>query len=86
MSAIARGSVIGLIYRESLLLDLNSPSANPTAALTLASGDADNISQSLYQLHEVWGSMIEIAVADYLLYRQMGVACAMPIAAAFSQS
>jgi hypothetical protein len=78
-----KGSVVGLIYQESLRLDLTSPGVSPTAALTLISADTDTVVQCVYQLNEVWASVVEIAVADYLIYRQMGAACAMPFAVAF---
>jgi ATP-binding cassette subfamily C (CFTR/MRP) protein 1 len=86
VASMLRGSIIGLVYQESLLLDLASPGVNPTSALTLISADADNAVQSVYHLHEVWGSLLEIGIADYLIYRQMGAACAMPFACAFGWS
>jgi ATP-binding cassette, subfamily C (CFTR/MRP), member 1 len=84
--SIARAGLVGLIASETLEMDINAPGANPTAALALASGDTDIAQQGMYQLHEIWASLVEIAVADYLIYRQMGAACAMPIAVAIGES
>lgn len=82
MISVTRGGLIGLVYEQSLNLDLNDPSANPLAALTHANGDTDAAQQALYQAHDLWSSIVEIVVADYLIWRQMGAACAIPIAVA----
>lgn len=85
MATILRGSVVGLIYQQSLSLDLTSPGVTPSAALTLVSTDTDTIVMAMYQFHEVWGAFLEIAVAIYLIWRQMGAACAMPIVCAIGK-
>src|SRR5689334_14018990 len=82
MISVTRGGVIGLVYDQSLHSDLNAPGANPLAALTHANGDTDAAQQALYQAHGLWSSIVGIVVADYLIWRQMGAACAIPIAVA----
>jgi ATP-binding cassette, subfamily C (CFTR/MRP), member 1 len=77
-----RGSVIALIYQKSLRLNLISPSVSPTAALTLVGTDCETIIQGIVQLHELWGGLLEIGIGIYLLYRELGAACAMPVALA----
>lgn len=37
------------------------------------------------QAHEIWAGMMEIAIAVWLIYRELGAACAMPIAIAVSK-
>lgn len=86
MISVTRGVVIGLVYDQSLHLDPNAAGANPLAALTHANGDTDAAQQALYQAHDPWSSIVEIVVADYLIWRQMGAACAIPIAVAAGES
>jgi hypothetical protein len=80
-----RGSVIGLVYQKSLRLDLTSPEVSPEGALTLVTTDVETISQGVVYLHEIWGALLEIAIGIYLLYRELGAACAMPVALVFGK-
>lgn len=73
-----RGSIVPCIYKKTLRLD--PAEANSADALTLISTDIDTIVQGIVQLHETWGSLVEIGLSVYLIYRQLGAACAMPIA------
>lgn len=79
---LMRGSVVPLTYRKALRLDTTSSNVNPSAALTLVSTDIETITNGIVQLHETWGSLIEIALSIYLIWRQLGAACAMPLALA----
>jgi len=40
--------------------------------------DVDRIVLAFRSIHEVWGSLLEMIIAIYLLERQLGVACIMP--------
>ncbi|KAL0782331.1 hypothetical protein CaCOL14_000237 [Colletotrichum acutatum] len=55
----------------------------PSGALTLVGTDSETISQGITQLHEVWSGLLEIGIGIYLIYRQLGAACAMPVALVF---
>lgn len=81
-AVLMRGSVVPLIYRKALRLDTTSSNVNPSAALTLVSTDIETISNGIVQLHETWGSLIEIALSIYLIWRQLGAAGIMPLALA----
>ncbi|OHE98019.1 ABC transporter [Colletotrichum orchidophilum] len=83
VASMTRGSTTALIYRKALRLDLTSPNVSPSAALTLVGTDSETISQGITQLHEVWSGLLEIGIGIYLIYRQLGVACAMPIVLVF---
>ena len=73
-----RGSLITLIYNETLRV---SSSAAPDAeAMTLMSADIDRIGGSFHFLHEWYASLIELALALWLLYRYLGTAMAAPTA------
>lgn len=78
-----RGSTTALIYQKALRLDLTSPNVSPAGALTLVGTDSEQISQGVNQLHEIWGGLVEIGIGIYLIYRQLGAACAMPVALVF---
>ncbi|GKT57765.1 ABC multidrug transporter [Colletotrichum tofieldiae] len=82
-ASITRGSTTALVYRKALRLDLTSPNVSPAGALTLVGTDTETISQGITQLHEVWGGLLEIGIGIYLIYRQLGAACAMPVALVF---
>lgn len=79
-----RGSIVGLIYQKALRLDLNCRDVSPDGALTLMSTDTEVAMHSVHQFHEVWSAVVEIAIGIWLLYRELGAACAMPVAVSFS--
>ncbi|KAL0941776.1 ABC multidrug transporter [Colletotrichum truncatum] len=82
-ASMTRGSTTALVYQKALRLDLTSPNVSPSGALTLVGTDSEQIGQGINQLHEIWASLVEIAIGIYLIYRQVGAACAMPVALVF---
>ncbi|EXF80647.1 ABC transporter [Colletotrichum fioriniae PJ7] len=82
-ASMTRGSTTALVYRKALRLDLTSPNVSPSGALTLVGTDSETISQGITQLHEVWSGLLEIGIGIFLIYRQLGAACAMPVALVF---
>lgn len=80
--AKTRASLFALIYGKSLRLDITSPNVSPMAALTLMGTDTEAIIQGINLVHEIWASFVEIGVATWLIYKELGPACAMPIALA----
>ncbi|KAI0429844.1 ABC transporter [Xylaria sp. FL1042] len=50
-----------------------------TAAVTLMGTDVERIYTGLRLMHEVWDSLVQIAVASWLLYRQIGLAFLAPL-------
>lgn len=77
-----RGSLFALIYQKSLRLDITSPSVSPMAGITLIGTDTETIIGGMNMFHELWANLVEIAIATWLIYRELGPACAMPIALA----
>ena len=63
-----------------LLITALHSALDESAAVTLMSTDVQRICDSLAQLHEVWASIIEIALAIWLLSREIGVALLGPLA------
>ncbi|RMJ01545.1 hypothetical protein CDV36_015712 [Fusarium kuroshium] len=77
---MARGQLITMLYDKAT--DINITAADPTAALTLMSADIERIDTGWRTAHDVWANLVEIAVAVYLLERQLGVVCLIPVGAA----
>ena len=75
-----RGAMVPSIYGKTLTL--KTADTQPAAALTLVSTDIETATTGIVQLHELWASPVELGLAIYLLYRQLGVACVIPIALA----
>jgi hypothetical protein len=80
--SMVKGGVAALLYEQVLSLDLVVPESTATAAgiLTLSGTDIDTVGALVAQIHDLWACAVEIAIGDYLLYRQLGAACAVPIA------
>jgi hypothetical protein len=57
---------------------MNNNKLGDSQAITLMGTDVERICNSLQSFHECWISVIEIAVAVYLLERQVGVTCVVP--------
>lgn len=77
---MARGQLISMLYHKAT--DISITAADPTAALTLMSADIERIDTGWRTAHDVWANLVEIAVAIFLLERQLGVACLIPVGAA----
>ncbi|KAB2571080.1 ABC transporter C family member 4 [Lasiodiplodia theobromae] len=74
---MVRGSLVTAIYRKAL----NTPSGSVTesAALTLMGTDVEKVIIGLEDTHEVWASILQVAVAVWLLERQVSWACVVPV-------
>lgn len=46
-----------------------------SVAVTLMSADIDRIVNGLKFINEPWGNILEVALATWLLERQIGLAC-----------
>jgi ATP-binding cassette, subfamily C (CFTR/MRP), member 1 len=75
-----RGGLISMLYSKST--DLSVTAIDPASAMTLMSADIERITTGLQTMHELWVNLIEVGIAIYLLERQLGVACVVPIAVA----
>ncbi|KAK2049863.1 ABC transporter [Colletotrichum somersetense] len=54
-----------------------------TTALVYRKALILDLSHGITHLHEVWGGLLEIGIGIYLIYRQLGAACAMPVVLVF---
>ncbi|KAL9595555.1 MAG: hypothetical protein Q9219_006375 [cf. Caloplaca sp. 3 TL-2023] len=81
---MARGGLISMMFDKTPSVKANA--ADPASSLTLMSADIERITNGWTTMHECWANVIEVAVAIFLLERQLGVACAIPIGVAICKS
>ncbi|KFA71226.1 hypothetical protein S40288_03837 [Stachybotrys chartarum IBT 40288] len=77
---MVRGQLISLLYKKAT--DLSITAVDPTASLTLMSADIERIDMGWRTMHEIWANLVEIGIALYLLQRQLGIACLIPLGTA----
>lgn len=78
-----RGSLASLIFTKTLRLD---PSiVKDSAPITHMSTDVEGIALGATDLHNVWGGLIELPVAMYLLYRHVGLPSLLILIPTFSK-
>ncbi|KAK4246736.1 canalicular multispecific organic anion transporter 1 [Corynascus novoguineensis] len=73
----ARGLLASAIYRKTT--ETQSTASDDSAALTLMSADIERIISGCLNLHEFWANTVEVAVACWLLSRQIGPASVAPL-------
>ncbi|KAI8624704.1 putative ABC multidrug transporter [Xylariaceae sp. FL1651] len=76
--AMARSMLITETYIKATKARIDAGDDN--AAVTLMSTDIERISMGFLSLHETWVSLIQVSLAGWLLYNQLGAAFAAPIA------
>lgn len=79
-----RGGLVSLVCAESL--GVSTAVAAEMATLTLIGPDVGVISRAFSGVHDLWANPIEIALATWLLARQLGVGCVGPIASALRKT
>lgn len=65
-----------MIYEKTL--NLKYEEYSDSAALILMSNDVENIASGIQNVHEVWASPVEVAIALYLLQHQVAWAAVIP--------
>ncbi|KAH8712254.1 hypothetical protein GQ44DRAFT_689190 [Phaeosphaeriaceae sp. PMI808] len=75
-----RGGLVSMLYGKATEVPLTD--VDTASSLTLMSADIERIVTGMETGHEVWSNTIEISLAMYLLQRELGVACAIPIGVA----
>ena len=74
---MVRGALAGAIYRKTTEQRLDA--ADDAAAITLMSTDIERIRTGLLIIHEYWANLIQVALACWLLHREIGAAFAAPL-------
>jgi ABC-type multidrug transport system fused ATPase/permease subunit len=75
---MVRSILIVEIYRKATVARIDT--GRDSAALTLMSTDMDRINMGLRSIHDVWASLVQVALASWMLYLQLGKAFVAPIA------
>lgn len=77
-----RGTLITSVFRKATLLPATGPAstADNAKTVTLMSADCERITRGLLSLHDLWADVAQVAIATWLIERQLGVACMAPIA------
>ena len=85
--AMLRGTLITSVFRKATLLPANGPAsaADNAKTVTLMSADCERITRGLVPLHDLWADITQVAIATWLIERQLGVACVAPIAVTLSE-
>ncbi|ORY71658.1 multidrug resistance-related protein [Pseudomassariella vexata] len=78
MMTMIRGELITAIYAKMMTLQINN--LNESAAMTLMGADVQRIAETFYFLViDVIPSVVQLGIAMYLLYVQLGAVCVAPI-------
>jgi ATP-binding cassette subfamily C (CFTR/MRP) protein 1 len=75
-----RGGLISMLYDKAG--DIALTNVDTASSMTLMSADVERIVTGMTTAHELWSNTIEVGLAIYLLQRQLGVACGIPIGVA----
>lgn len=73
-----RGAIVPSVTAKTLRIPLDQ--TNSAEALSHINTDIETIIPGITLLHEIWAGLLEVGIAIYLLYRQIGAACAISIA------
>jgi len=76
MATMVRGSLVNAIYTQTI--ELSIISLDESAAVTLMSSDVERICAAILSIHSLWSSPVEIALAIWLLQKEIGVALLGP--------
>lgn len=66
--------------------DVQLANVDAASSLTLMSADIERIVTGMQTAHEVWSNTLEVVLAIWLLGRQLGAACGVPIGVAVCKS
>ena len=79
-----KGGLISLVYQRSL--QIRTVDSEDITAVSLMGTDIPRITESFRAIHEVWATLIDMAIAIWLLERQLSVACIAPVVIALGTS
>jgi ABC-type multidrug transport system fused ATPase/permease subunit len=75
--ASLRACLTAPVYNAAMRLSITA--RDTTSVLTLMDSDVSMIQGGLTEVHECWANTVEVAIASWLLYRQLGTAFAAPL-------
>ncbi|KUJ23459.1 putative ABC multidrug transporter [Mollisia scopiformis] len=77
MLYMVRSALVSAIYQKTT--ERRLAAGDDMASVTLMSTDVERINLAFRNLHEFWANTIEVGLASWLLYLQLGPAFAVPI-------
>lgn len=77
LNVMSHMTIIGLIYNRCLTI--KDGEFDQSAAVTLMSNDADQIMFTADLLHEIWSQTLELCIGMFLLARELGWTCVVPL-------
>ncbi|KAH7381027.1 ABC transporter [Cadophora sp. MPI-SDFR-AT-0126] len=84
LNVMSHMTMIGLIYNRSFTIKAGT--FDDAAAVTLMSNDAEQIMFTADLFHELWSQMIELCIGLYLLAKELGWVCVVPVLAVLVSS
>lgn len=82
---MTRGALVSMIYSKLLQTKVNT--TDQSTAFTLMTTDVEKIVETFWQLILMpWSGVLQIAICTYLLYRQVGAVCCVPLLVIFGES
>jgi ATP-binding cassette subfamily C (CFTR/MRP) protein 1 len=73
-----------MLYNKAT--DVTLTDVDTASSLTLMSADIERIVTGMQTAHELWSNILEVAIAIFLLQRELGAACVIPIGVAIGMS
>lgn len=78
--AMTRGGLIGMVYSKLTRSPTGSAETGDSAVITLIETDVETIGETWYLLtSDAWACVLQLGLAIWLLYRQVGVICIAPV-------
>lgn len=77
LNIMSHMTIIGLIYNRGLTI--KDGEFDHSAAVTLMSNDADQIMFTADLIHEIWSQTLELGIGMFLLARELGWTCVVPL-------
>lgn len=75
--SMLRACLVTAVYRTTT--NLPTYGLDNSTAITLMNSDVNFIQEALNEIHETWANVIEVAIASWLLERQIGTAFVAPL-------
>lgn len=79
-----RGGLDAFIYQR--LLQTRTAELGDITPVSLVGTDVERIVNGMQSLHEIWGSLLEVGLACWLLEQQISLACIAPIVLVVGES
>lgn len=76
-----RGILVSVLYSKTL--NVSMISASNSAALVLMSTDVERVVTALPAVHEIWAALAQVAIAAWLLQRELGFPFFLPVVLSF---